>query len=419
MTHSLSGSLNSSRRLIGPGIVLLVLVAILVTAIYQFRDLNRTINEAVTGPSPALPPVVRPEIFRQVDGVFKRDQTVSEVLTEHGLSGGLVQQIIDCARPDYNLARVKADYPYYIRFDEQDRFHDFRYTIDADRYITVYYDSDQDRLVSVIKNFPFEIRVEEVSGVIESSLFETIANIGEKDNLAWNLEDIFSSDIDFYIDIRKGDCFKAIAEKKYLDGEFSQYGEILAASFINDGTKITGFLFEDKNGKPAYYDPEGKALKKSFLKSPLKYTRVSSGFSLARRHPITKKVQPHLGVDYAAPTGTPVRAVGNGRVTFAGRKGANGNMVHLSHPKGYETLYLHLSRFTVKSGAHVSQGDVIGYVGSTGLSTGPHLDFRIRRYGKALNPLRMIFPPGDPVPPEKFEQFARVRDSWMDRLISE
>ena len=261
--------------------------------------------------------------------------------------------------------------------------------------------------------------MEEVSGIIESSLFETIANIGEKDKLALDLEDIFNSDIDFLTDIRKEDSFKAIVEKKYLDGEFSKYGVVLAASFNNAGKTFLGFRFEDKNGKPAYYDPEGKALKKSFLKSPLEYTRISSRFSLARRHPITRKVQPHLGVDYAAPVGTAVRAVGSGRVVFVGTKGANGRMVHLRHPKGYETMYLHLSRYTVKSGAHVSQGDLIGYVGSSGLSTGPHLDFRIRRNGEALNPLRMIFPPGDPVPPEKLDQFAVVRDLWMERLVSE
>jgi murein DD-endopeptidase MepM/ murein hydrolase activator NlpD len=366
-----------------------------------------------------LPPVERPEIFRQVEGVFKQNQTVSEVLAEQGLPGMLIQRIIDCARPDYNLAKVKADNPYTIRFDEQERFHDFRYTIDSDCYLTVYREEDQDRLVSVVKDFPFETRVEEVSGVIKSSLFETIASIGEKDQLAWELEDIFSSDIDFFIDIREEDSFKAVVEKKYLDGEFSKYGAVLAASFSNAGKNILGFRFEDKNGKPAYYDPEGKALKKSFLKSPLKYSRISSGFSLARRHPITKKVQPHLGVDYAAPVGTPVRAVASGMVAATGKDAANGRFVRLRHPRDYETMYLHLSKIAVKSGARVGQGEVIGYVGSSGLSTGPHLDFRIKRKGQALNPLKMIFPPGDPVPPEKMPQFAQVRDLWMGRLVSE
>ncbi|MBN2243376.1 MAG: peptidoglycan DD-metalloendopeptidase family protein [Acidobacteria bacterium] len=419
MTQSSSASPNPLRRFAGPGIILLLLISLFAVAAYHFLKLDPMIEEAAHSLPHAFPSEERPEIFRQVEGVFKRNQTVSEVLTEQGLSGFLVQRIIDCARPQYNLARIKAGYPYTIRFDGRERFHDFRYTIDSDRYLTVYHEAGRDCLVSVVKDFPFEIREEEVAGVIESSLFETISKIGEKDPLAWELEDIFSSDIDFFIDIRKGDSFKAVVEKKYLDGEFSKYGAVLAASFSNGGKNIMGFRFEDNNGKPAYYDPEGKALKKSFLKSPLKYTRISSGFSLARRHPITKKVQPHLGVDYAAPVGTPVRAVAGGRVVFAGTKGANGRMVHLSHPNGYETLYLHLSRIAVKGGARVGQGDVIGYVGSSGLSTGPHLDFRIKRRGQALNPLKMIFPPGDPVPPDKMPQFALVRDSWMGRLHSE
>ena len=377
LNHSPSGLPNSYRRFVGPGIVLLLLVSVLVMAVYRYRGLNRTIDEAVNGPPPALSPVANPEIFRKVEGIFKQDQTVSEVLADQGLSGRLVQQIIDCARPDYNLAMVKAGNPYYVRFDGQDRFHDFRYTIDSDRYLTVCRDGEKDRLVSVVKDFPYETRVETVSGAIESSLFVSIANIGEKDQLALQLEDIFNSDIDFLIDIREGDSFKAVVEKKYLDDEFSKYGDVLAASFTNAGKNILGFLFEDKNGKPAYYDPEGKALKKSFLKSPLKYTRISSRFSPARRHPITKKVQPHLGVDYAAPVGTPVRAVGSGMVAETGKDGANGRFVRLRHPRDYETMYLHLSRIAVKTGTHVGQGDVIGYVGSSGLSTGPHLDFRI------------------------------------------
>ena len=402
----------------GPLIFLLILVPLLGVMIVQFRELRETIHEEAIHAPADLPAWNARENLRKVDGVIEPNQTISEILTGHGISGAEAQKIIDCAHPDYNLAKIKADYSYQILFDSDNGFRDFQYPIDSDRYLHVYLDVDEGRLVSEIKPFPFETEVEEVSATIDSSLFESIVNIGEKEALAQDLEDIFSSDIDFYIDIRKGDSFKAIVEKKYLDGEFVKYGVIWAASFLNDGKEIMGFRFEDNNGNPAYYDPEGKALKKSFLKSPLKYTRISSGFSYSRRHPITKKVQPHLGVDYAAPVGTPVRAVGSGRVIAAGSDGANGKMVHLRHPRGYETLYLHLSRIAVKLNESVSQGQLIGYVGSSGLSTGPHLDFRIRRYGNPLNPTKMIFPPGDPVQPEKFEQFIEVRDSWMEQLIS-
>ncbi len=354
-----------------------------------------------------------------VAGVFEPNQTISEVFSEQGISGVMVQEIIDCARSKYNLATVKAGYPYHIRFDAKDQFYDFEYPIDSETYLIVYRDDDTQNLVSEIREFTFNIHVEKVTAVIYSSLFQSIGRIGEKDALALALEDIFSSDIDFLLDIREGDSFTVIVEKKYMYGAFAGYGDVLAAAFVNDGRRIVGFRFEDENEKPAYYDADGKSLRKAFLKSPLKYSRVSSGFSLARKHPITKKVQPHLGVDYAAPVGTPVRAVGSGRVVRAARDGNNGNMVHLRHPKGYETLYLHLSKILVKQGATVGQGELIGYVGSTGLSTGPHLDFRIRRYGKALNPLRIIYPPGEPVPPEKLDAFALVRDKWMDSLLAQ
>jgi murein DD-endopeptidase MepM/ murein hydrolase activator NlpD len=387
--------------------------------IIQFLERHDAIHEEVTHTPADLTSRDAPDILKQVDGVIEPNQTISEILAGHGISGAEGQEIIDCARPDYNLAKIKAGYAYHILFDGNGRFRDFQYPIDSDQYLHVYLNTEEDRLVSEIKPFPFETRVEKVSQTINSSLFESVLEIGEKDMLAQYLEEIFNSDVDFLIDIRKGDSFKAIVEKKYLEGEFVKYGVIWAASFINDGREIMGFLFEDKNGNPAYYDPEGKALKKSFLKSPLKYTRISSGFSYSRRHPITKKVQPHLGIDYAAPVGTSVRAVANGKVIAAGSDGANGKMVHLQHPKGYETLYLHLSRIVVKRNANVSQGQLIGYVGSSGLSTGPHLDFRIRRYDKPLNPTKMIFPPGDPVQPEQFEQFIEVRDTWMDQLISE
>ena len=239
---------------------------------------------------------------------------------------------------------------------------------------------------------------------------------GEKDQLALDLADIFGSDIDFHTDLQKGDSFRVLLEKKYLDGKFSKYGSILAADFVNQQKMLTGIRFEDENGKPAYYAPDGSSLKKSFLKSPLKFGRITSRFSMARRHPILKTVRPHLGVDYAAPIGTPVQSVAVGVVTGAGYSGGNGRMVRIRHSGGYETMYLHLSRIAVKSGARVAQGECIGSVGSSGLSTGPHLDFRIRQHGRAINPAKVIFPPGAPVSTAQFARFTALRDSLMDDL---
>lgn len=359
--------------------------------------------------------------FQTVSGSIQPNRTITEVLTGHGLSRDLTDSIVDAARPVYDLGRIHAGQTYSIRFAEDGRFCDLRYDLDGERYLTVYHDVAGDRFVPVIKNFPFETRVEPVSASVESSLYESVLEIGEKDQLAVLLADIFGSDIDFHTDVQKGDAFRVLIQKKYLDGRFAKYGDILAASFTNQQKEILGFRFEDENGKPAYYGPDGRALKKSFLKSPLKYAplRITSRFSRARYHPILKIVRPHLGVDYAAPSGSPVQAVAAGVVRKAGRDGASGNMIRIRHADGYETMYLHLSRLKVKSGARVSQGDVIGYVGSSGLSTGPHLDFRILRYGKPVNPSKLIFPPGRPVPQAAFARFEALRDSLMAQLQAE
>ena len=358
------------------------------------------------------------EVLREATGAFNPKQTVIQALTQQGLSDELAHRIVDSARPVYDLARVRAGQPYYLCFAPDGRFRDFRYPVDDERYLTVYHDVAEDCLVPVIKNFPFETRAVPVSAVIEDSLFASVMSIGERDQLALDLADIFGSDIDFYTDIQEGDSFRVLVEKKFLDGRFVKYGPILAAAVTNQQKQITGLLFEDENGKPAYYTPEGKALKRSFLKSPLKFAspRIVSRFSLARRHPILKTVRPHLGVDYAAPVGAPVQAVASGVVKSAGRNGESGKMVRIRHANGYETLYLHLSRITVKAGARVNQGDVIGLVGSTGLSTGPHLDFRIYRNGRAMNPAKIVLPPATPVPPDRFDRFAALRDTLMPQL---
>jgi len=332
------------------------------------------------------------------------------------LSRDQIDGIVESARPAYNLAKVKSRQLYYLYFTREGDFRDFRYPIDTDRYLTVYHDAGQDRLIPIIKNYPYETRVETVTATIQSSLFASVVDIGEKDQLALDLADIFGSDIDFYTDLQKGDSFKALVEKKYLNDQYTGYGTILAASFLNKQKMFTGFRFEDEYGKPTYFSHDGKSLRKSFLKSPLKFARVTSKFSMARYHPVLKIVRPHLGVDYAASVGTPVQAVGNGVVTSAGYSGGSGKMVRLRHSAGFETMYLHLSRIAVKSGARVSQGQVIGYVGSTGLSTGPHLDFRVYRHGKAINPLKVISPPGPPVAPAQFDRFAALRDSLENQL---
>ena len=409
--------LSRCRRLLPiPGVLLLAIIGLQsYRALYPPRQENavRITNEKAATPSTASLPQTK-----EIVGSFQRNQTITQVLLQQGLPLPLIHQIIDSTRPVYDLAKVKAEQLYWLCFTPDGKFRDFRYHVDDERYLTVYHDVKNDSLVPVLKNFQFETRVETVSGVIDSSLFASVVDIGEKDQLALDMAEIFGSDIDFHADIQKGDSFRLLIEKKYLDGQFSKYGSILAATFTNEQKEYVGIRFDDENGKPAYYAPDGKALKKSFLKSPLKFGRITSKFSTARRHPILKIVRPHLGVDYAAPIGSPVQSVGAGVVMSAGRNGGAGKMVTIRHSGGYETKYLHLSRIAVKHGARVDQGDVIGNVGSTGLSTGPHLDFRVFKNGKAINPTKVIFPPGLPVSRARFASFAALRDKLIDDLQS-
>jgi murein DD-endopeptidase MepM/ murein hydrolase activator NlpD len=263
-----------------------------------------------------------------------------------------------------------------------------------------------------------DVRVEALSGEVKRSLFEAVEDAGASPSLVLELVEIFSSDFDFTADTRSGDRFRLLVEKRYAGEQFVDFGRILVAQYVSDARLLTGVEFERRKGRPAYYDPDGRALKKSFLKSPLEFTRITSGFTYARPHPILGGTRPHLAIDYAAPVGTPVRAVAEGMVMRAGWNGGNGIQVHLRHRAGYETMYNHLSRLAagVHAGARVGQRQVIGYVGSSGLSTGPHLDYRVSRHGMFVNPLGEKFIPGEPIPAAERAEFLQHARSLARRL---
>lgn len=258
-----------------------------------------------------------------------------------------------------------------------------------------------------------DVRVEAVRGEVRSSLFEAVEKTGESAQLVLDLAEIFSSDFDFTADTRLGDRFRLLVEKRYAADTFVDYGRILVAQYISEGRTLTGVGVEGARGHYTFYDPAGLSLRKSFLKSPLQFSRITSGFTYARPHPILGGTRPHLAIDYGAPVGTPVWAVADGSVTVAGWKGGNGISVTLRHRSGYSTMYNHLSRLGtgVRPGSRVSQKQIIGYVGSTGLSTGPHLDYRIAKDGRFVNPLSEKFIPGEPIPAAERAAFtARARD---------
>lgn len=233
-----------------------------------------------------------------------------------------------------------------------------------------------------------------VNGTLETSLSEAMYEYGVSDIITGKFADIFAWDINFFLEPRKGDRFQILFEQKYSEGRFYGYGEILAARYTSGAKTFTAFARRDSSGGIQYFDENGRSLQKQFLKAPLHYSRISSGFTYHRMHPVLGIVRPHLGIDYAAPSGTPVLASADGMVRFAGRDGGFGNLVILSHGGVYETYYGHLRSFgaKIRTGAHVSQGMIVGAVGATGLATGPHLDYRMKHHGEFVNPSTIVLP---------------------------
>lgn len=255
------------------------------------------------------------------------------------------------------------------------------------------------------------------SGNIESSLFLAAADAGISDRTTMNLAGIFAWDVDFVLDIREGDEFRLVYEELWRDGERLADGDILAAEFVNQGRAFRAVRFADPDGRVDYYTPEGRSVRKAFVRAPLSFSRVSSNFNPRRRHPKLNTIRAHRGVDYAAPRGTPVKAAGDGKVSFRSRKGGYGNTVILQHGGNITTLYAHLSRFgKYRNGQRVRQGQIIGYVGATGLATGPHLHYEYRANGVHRNPRTVKLPDAEPIDPAYLGRFRTVADALIEQL---
>jgi murein DD-endopeptidase MepM/ murein hydrolase activator NlpD len=292
----------------------------------------------------------------------------------------------------------------------------------------------EDGFVVDIAATPLEIRTTHAHGVIDSSLFVAARAAGVSPEIILRLaNDIFGWKIDFALDIQPGDRFTVIYEQKYRDGEYIGDGRILAADFVNAGRSYRAVYYTSADGKIAdYFAPDGRSMRRQFLRAPLEFTRISSNFNPRRRHPILNTIRAHRGVDYAAPTGTVIKAAGDGRVAFAGTQGGYGRVIILEHGGGITTLYGHMSRFAkgMRAGVRVTQGTTIGYVGSTGAATGPHLHYEYRVNGVHQNPRTVPLPDAQPIPPSYLAEFQsqsgvllaqldRARDSAMAALPSE
>ncbi|HTV96444.1 MAG TPA: peptidoglycan DD-metalloendopeptidase family protein [Steroidobacteraceae bacterium] len=279
---------------------------------------------------------------------------------------------------------------------------------------------DEAGFAAKVTDNPVETRVRTASATIDSSLFQAAESAHMSDTVALKLAGIFAWDIDFVLDIREGDRFKAVYEQVYQDGKYLRDGDILAAEFVNDGKVYRAVRYVDDSGAVGYYTPDGKPMRKAFLRAPVEFTRVSSVFNPHRLHPILNIIRGHMGTDYAAPIGTPVHAAGDGRVSFEGVRGGYGNAIVLSHANDVSTLYGHMSRFArgIHLGSRVQQGQVIGYVGMTGLATGPHLHYEYLKNGVHLDPQRVKLPGAEPLRADALSRFRAQTAPWLADLAA-
>jgi len=337
---------------------------------------------------------------------IRRGDTIGSVLARLGVDDpdALAFLRVDAAaRPLYQLRPGK---PLRVETDDDGRLVQLRFFAGNGQLLSI--GRDGERFATMATTAPAEIRWEMASGEIHSSLFAAADAMSLPDAITLQLAEVFAGDIDFYHDLRRGDRFGVVYEMRYLEGEPAGAGRIVAAEFINRGNTSRAFLWRDNAGGEAYYAQDGAPLRKAFLRSPMEFSRVASGFSSVRLHPILQTWRAHKGVDFAAPVGTPVRATGNGKVLFAGTQSGYGNVIQVQHQGAFSTLYAHLSRFApeVRPGTRVMQGDVIGYVGQTGWATGPHLHYEFRVGSDQRDPLTIALPNAEPLSTANVRAFA-------------
>lgn len=357
---------------------------------------------------------------------LRKNELLANALLRSGVSQPLAQRVVFAlqkCRFDFRKCKTGDTIRIIKEFTKNDSgvnnqgvIRRIEYQMNYDQIYEIHFDWMKTSVAMVVKEF--EVRPELVRGAISSSLYESLIAIGERGDLGFNFADILGWEIDFFVEPQEGDSFFILVDKKYDDSKLVDYGKIQMVRYKGKIGDFYGIFFEDPKGHQDYYDLEGKSTRKAFLRSPLRYSRISSYFSGNRYHPILRIVRPHHGVDYVAPRGTPVAAVGDGTVTFAGWKGGYGRLVEIVHSNGYKSRYGHLSGFSggIRIGRRVAQGQKVGYVGATGLATGPHLHFELLRQGSWVNPLRIIPPRAEPVRTEYLDMFYQVRDQLLKQF---
>ncbi len=352
-----------------------------------------------------------------VKGTICSGDVLFNVLMKNGADREDANSFCSSVNRVYEVRRIKSGNEYELAFNEKGGLENFRYRIDIDNILTAD-KSDEGAVTAAIEKVEYDIRVSSVTGTIETSLFGALSALGDLEPVGCQIADIFSWSVDFYYDLRKGDRFTVLYEEKYSEEGYAGTGRVLAAELVLSGEKRSAFIFK-KDDRWNYFDEKGRSLKKQFLKMPVPFGRISSGFSHNRFHPVLKRSRPHLGVDYAAPHGTPILATADGIVESASYNKASGKYVRLKHGGSYITSYSHMSRYAsgIKKGAQVSQGQTIGYIGMTGYSTGPHVDYRLKHNGLNIDPRKFKSPGADPINDDEktmYFQMAELLKSGFD-----
>jgi len=392
-------------------IIIISVLSIFITLTFLPKEKSQVKEKEESSPPQAA---FEPSPLIENKEIIQKGKTLSDILSSHGFSPAEIHKLRQGVKHVYDLAKIKAGKELRIYSTAHGDIDSLEYDIDGESFLSIRI--TEEAYKAEIKKFPFEIKTRMVSGVIENNLMSAVEKENEKDLLAISLANMFGWDIDFYADLREGDSFKIIFEKKYLYGSFVGYGNILAAEFVNQGKIFQAFRYIYSDTKEwDYFDFKGNSLRKQFLKSPLQSARITSRFSFRRLHPVLKVYRPHYGVDYAAPVGTPVQVTADGIVTFTGWNGGAGRMIKIRHKNAYETMYLHLKSFAggIKKGVKVKEGQFIGRVGSSGESTGPHLDYRIKHQGKYINPLAFNPKPVKPLRAEYLKDFQKKTECYL------
>lgn len=361
-----------------------------------------------------IEPEVQPDRVQYLEIVD--DSTYGILMAEAGISPNVYMELYDLAYDVYDLAKIRVGRTLNLVFDKDtDEFKQLVYQIDTEEELYVSRQGEGWKAERV--PIDYEVKIKTASGKIETSMYQAALDAGIDIRAIIDLANVFQWSVDFSMDVQKGDEFIFIYEERYRGGEYVMPAQIFAGKFVNSDEAFYAFYFEESKENAGYFDEQGNSVQRMFLKAPVEYRYISSGYTTGKRYVEAFNVSTgHRAIDYAAKTGTPVRSVGDGKVAYAGWKKDYGNFISIRHNATYTTNYAHLSGFAVSSGEKVKQGDTIGYVGSTGFSTGPHLHYEMVKNGVKVNPLREVLPPGEPIKEENMERFLAVMEKYKKEL---